>query len=87
MSFFNDFRYGIYPLTAYALATPPPARTRAVTPEGPNESAQSVTPEPLGIINNNSSKYGNYIYHQLFLTTSRNFSKLYRTRGSLGYRI
>ena len=41
-------RYGIYPLTAFALSQPPPPKTRAVTPsEGPNESAKSVTPEPL----------------------------------------
>ena len=39
-------RYGIYPLTAFALSQPPPAKTRAVTPEGPKESSQSVTPEP-----------------------------------------
>ena len=35
-------------MTAFALSQPPPPKTRAVTPsEGPNESAQSVTPEPL----------------------------------------
>ena len=39
-------RYGIYPLTAFALSQPPPAKTRAVTPEGTNESAKSITPEP-----------------------------------------
>lgn len=34
-------------MTAFALSQPPPPKTRAVTPsEGPNESAQSVTPEP-----------------------------------------
>merc|ERR1712223_1998349 len=46
--FMEDVKYGIYPLTAFALSQPPPPKTRAVTPsEGPNESAQSVTPEPL----------------------------------------
>jgi len=44
--FMEDVKYGIYPLTAFALSQPPPAKTRAVTPEGPKESSQSVTPEP-----------------------------------------
>ena len=46
--FMEDVKYGIYPLTAFALSQPPPPKTRAVTPsEGPIESAQSVTPEPF----------------------------------------
>lgn len=44
--FMEDVKYGIYPLTAFALSQPPPPKTRAVTPSEPNESAQSVTPDP-----------------------------------------
>ena len=43
--FMEDVKYGIYPLTAFALSQPPPPKT-AVTPSEPNESAQSVTPDP-----------------------------------------
>ncbi len=28
-------RFGIFPITAFALSQPPPPKTRAVTPEGP----------------------------------------------------
>ena len=43
-------RYGIYPLTAFALSQPPPPKTRAVTPiedtNGPG-SNKSETPDLL----------------------------------------
>merc|ERR1712223_1469438 len=48
--FMEDVKYGIYPLTAFALSQPPPAKTRAVTPsegECGGPSNPSVTPEPL----------------------------------------
>lgn len=40
------FRYGIYPLTAFAAKLPPPVRPRAISPEVP-ESVKSVSPEPI----------------------------------------
>lgn len=42
------FRYGIYPLTAFAAKEPPPTRPRAISPETA-ESIKSVTPEPIDI--------------------------------------
>lgn len=38
------FRYGIYPITAFALSQPPPPKTRAVSPEGQSNQENSVTP-------------------------------------------
>lgn len=43
-----NFRYGIYPLTAFTAKQPPPPRPRAISPEI-SESVKSVTPEPLDI--------------------------------------
>lgn len=49
--FMEDVKYGIYPLTAFALSQPPPPKTRAVTPientNGPGGSNKSETPEPF----------------------------------------
>jgi len=48
--FMEDVKYGIYPLTAFALSQPPPPKTRAVTPiedtNGPG-SNKSETPDLL----------------------------------------
>jgi len=60
--FMEDVKYGIYPLTAFALSQPPPPKTRAVTPsEGPNESTKSVTPEPLEPENRWGTEFKCYI--------------------------
>lgn len=42
------YRYGIYPLTAFAAKEPPLTRPRAISPETA-ESIKSVTPEPIDI--------------------------------------
>lgn len=34
-----SLRFGIFPITAFALSQPPPQKTRAVTPEGPSVGA------------------------------------------------
>lgn len=39
---------GIYPLTAFSAKQPPPARSRAISPEMA-ESVKSVTPEPTDV--------------------------------------
>ncbi|KAB0794436.1 hypothetical protein PPYR_11275 [Photinus pyralis] len=44
--FVEDVKNGIYPLTAFGAKQPPPARSRAISPEMA-ESVKSVTPEPL----------------------------------------
>ncbi|KAG5900512.1 hypothetical protein JTB14_010922 [Gonioctena quinquepunctata] len=41
-------RNGIYPLTAFGAKQPPPARSRAISPEMA-ESVKSVTPEPTDV--------------------------------------
>lgn len=33
-----SYRFGIYPITAFALSQPPPAKTRAVSPENQSDS-------------------------------------------------
>lgn len=43
-----NYRYGIYPLTAYAAKQPPSNRSRAISPETA-ESVKSVTPEPIDV--------------------------------------
>jgi len=43
--FMEDVKYGIYPLTAFALAQPPLCKTRATSPES-NKSDKSCSPEP-----------------------------------------
>nr|CAI5819733.1 unnamed protein product [Callosobruchus analis] len=43
-----DRRNGIYPLTAFGWKQPPPARSRAISPEMA-ESVKSVTPEPTDV--------------------------------------
>lgn len=48
--FGSIFRNGIYPLTAFGIKEPPPARARAISPEMA-ESVKSVTPEPLDVEN------------------------------------
>jgi len=49
--FMEDVKYGIYPLTAFALATPPPTKTRAPSPELYHQSDKSSTPEPQDVEN------------------------------------
>jgi len=45
--FMEDVKYGIYPLTAFALAVPPPSKTEPQTPElNRSESDQLNEPEP-----------------------------------------
>nr|XP_023028008.1 nuclear receptor-binding protein homolog [Leptinotarsa decemlineata] len=44
----SDGRNGIYPLTAFGAKQPPPARSRAISPEMA-ESVKSVTPEPTDV--------------------------------------
>ncbi|XP_043269407.1 nuclear receptor-binding protein homolog [Venturia canescens] len=46
--FVEDVKYGIYPLTAFIPKSPPPVRTRAISPEV-TESVKSVTPEPVDV--------------------------------------
>ncbi|XP_019866625.1 nuclear receptor-binding protein homolog isoform X2 [Aethina tumida] len=46
--FVEDVKNGIYPLTAFGAKQPPPARSRAISPEMA-ESVKSVTPEPLDV--------------------------------------
>lgn len=48
--FVEDVKNGIYPLTAFGTKLPPPARSRAISPETA-ESVKSVTPEPVDIEN------------------------------------
>ncbi|CAH0554891.1 unnamed protein product [Brassicogethes aeneus] len=48
--FVEDVKNGIYPLTAFGAKQPPPARSRAISPEMA-ESVKSVTPEPLDVEN------------------------------------
>ena len=40
------FRFGIYPITAFALCQPPPPKTRAVSPENQNDPVKQDTPNP-----------------------------------------
>jgi len=49
--FMEDVKYGIYPLTAFALATPPPTKTRAPSPELYHQSDKSNSPEPQDVEN------------------------------------
>jgi len=49
--FMEDVKYGIYPLTAFALAGPPPTKTRAPSPEFCHPSDKSSTPEPQDVEN------------------------------------
>ncbi|XP_066155220.1 nuclear receptor-binding protein homolog isoform X1 [Euwallacea fornicatus] len=46
--FVEDVKNGIYPLTAFGAKQPPPARSRAISPEMA-ESVKSVTPEPTDV--------------------------------------
>jgi len=50
--FMEDVKFGIYPITAFALSQPPPPKTRAVSPEAqpgaPGHNETTVTPAPLG---------------------------------------
>ncbi|CAH1963681.1 unnamed protein product [Acanthoscelides obtectus] len=46
--FVEDVKNGIYPLTAFGWKQPPPARSRAISPEMA-ESVKSVTPEPTDV--------------------------------------
>ncbi|KAJ8934995.1 hypothetical protein NQ314_013066 [Rhamnusium bicolor] len=46
--FVEDVKNGIYPLTALGAKQPPPARSRAISPEMA-ESVKSVTPEPTDV--------------------------------------
>jgi len=48
--FMEDVKYGIYPLTAFALAQPQPCKTRAPSPET-HKSDKSCSPEPQDIEN------------------------------------
>ncbi|XP_044271544.1 nuclear receptor-binding protein homolog [Tribolium madens] len=48
--FVEDVKNGIYPLTAFGAKQPPPARSRAISPEMA-ESVKSVTPEPMDVEN------------------------------------
>lgn len=48
MFLFSIIRNGIYPLTAFGAKQPPPARSRAISPEMA-ESVKSVTPEPMDV--------------------------------------
>ncbi len=43
--FMEDVKYGIYPLTAFALAQPQQCKTRAPSPET-HKSDKSCSPEP-----------------------------------------
>jgi len=47
--FMEDVKYGIYPLTAFALATPPPTNPRAPSPELYHASDKSCSPEPQDV--------------------------------------
>merc|ERR1712059_104876 len=47
----EDVKYGIYPLPAFALAIPPPTKTRAPSPELHHQSDKSSTPEPQDVEN------------------------------------
>lgn len=46
--FYGFYRNGIYPLTAFGAKQPPPARSRAISPEMA-VSEKSVTPEPMDV--------------------------------------
>lgn len=46
--FIEDVKNGIYPLTAFGAKQPPPARSRAISPEMA-VSEKSVTPEPMDV--------------------------------------
>lgn len=48
--FMEDVKYGIYPLTAFALAQPQPSKTRAPSPEC-HKSDKSCSPEPQDVEN------------------------------------
>lgn len=48
MFLFSIIRNGIYPLTAFGAKQPPPAWSRAISPEMA-ESVKSVTPEPMDV--------------------------------------
>jgi len=48
--FMEDVKYGIYPLTAFALAQPQPTKTRAPSPES-HKSDKSCSPEPQDVEN------------------------------------
>jgi len=48
--FMEDVKYGIYPLTAFALAQPQPSKTRAPSPET-HKSDKSCSPEPQDVEN------------------------------------
>jgi len=48
--FMEDVKFGIYPLTAFALAQPQPTKTRAPSPES-HKSDKSCSPEPQDVEN------------------------------------